>query len=84
MANKRAIPVSKDDVKLNNIYYTVNYSDVIKVILLKLLDNGTKALVKTKKGNPFVRELKFIFADGESAKNAGRDWESSQRKRRKK
>lgn len=52
--------------------------------LLKLLDDGTKALVKTKKGNPFVRELKYIFAKGESAKNASRDWEHEQRKNKKK
>lgn len=84
MGYKKPIHVKKEDVRLHHTYYTLTYGGVIKVIILKLLDNETKALVKTNKGNPFVRELKFIFIDGESAKLAVRDWEHDERKRKKK
>lgn len=83
MGFRQPVSVTKEDIKKGIIYYTPNYGGIIKVEFLKLLDDGTKALVKTKKGNPFVRELKFVFIDGQSAKNAGKDWEKSQRKNKK-
>lgn len=43
---------------------------------------GDNILISTKKGKPFIRETRYIFNDKESAKNAKRDWESNERKKK--
>lgn len=75
-------PVNKENIKVNESYWTCSYTGRIKVTVLQILSKS-KVLVKTKNGKPFVREMEWIFDDEELCKRAGRRWEHAERKRKK-
>lgn len=85
MGYKKPISVEKKDIKVGNQYYTCAYGGTIRVMVIKIFDDTNSVLVKvkSKKCSPFVRSVKYIFDNPEMAKFAGRNWESDNRKRKK-
>ncbi len=75
-------PIDKEKIIVNEKYWTCSYTGRIRVTVIKILGNS-KVLVKTKNGNPFIREMRWIFDDEELCKRAGRQWEHDERKRKK-
>ncbi len=75
--------IDKENIKFHSkTYYTSTYGGVIPVKILRLFEDEC-VLVKTGKGNPFVRAIKHVHNTQEEAKRRGRDWEHDERKRRK-
>lgn len=75
--------INKDKLELNvRKYYTPWWGSAAKIMVLKLLDNDS-LLVQASKGEPFVRQLKFVFIDEIHANRSRKDWESSQRRMKK-
>jgi hypothetical protein len=84
MGYTKPVPMKREDIKVGNKYYTCNYSGVIGVTACKILDNDTVLIkVKNDKIKPFVRKLIYLFDNAEMAKSACRDWESDEKKRKK-
>lgn len=75
-------PVNKEEIKINENYWTCSYTGRIRVTVLQIL-NKSNVLVKTKNGKPFVRSMDWIFDDEELCKRAGKSWEHAERKRKK-
>ncbi len=76
--------INKDEIVFNEpIYYTSDYSGATKIIILKLLDDGT-ALVrqnsKRKDHKPFTRPMAYIYDNSKDAYRGRRAWESSKRR----
>lgn len=82
----RPIPVKKENIKVENKYYTCSYCGVITVTVIKIFEDTKSVLVKvgSDKCKPFVRSMDYIFDNPEMAKSAGRNWEHDERKRKKK
>lgn len=81
----KPIPVNREDIKVGNKYYTCNHSGVMGITVCKVFDDNTVLVkVKNDKFKLFVRKIKYIFDNAEMAKLASRDWESDDRKRKKK
>jgi hypothetical protein len=75
--------INKDKLELNvRKYYTPNWSGSAKIMVLKILDNGL-LLVQASKGEPFVRPIAYVFNDETHVNRSRRDWESSERRRKK-
>ncbi len=84
MGYTKPIPVKRENIKVENQYYTCNYSGACKITVVKVF--GDAVLVKTKNNisKPFVRSMKYIFDSPDMANSARRNWEQDERKRKKK
>ncbi len=84
MGRIKPIPVEKENIKIENLYYTCSYSGAIKVKVIKIFYDANCVLVKTgsKKGKPFIRNMNYIFDNSDMAKSAGKNWEHDERKRK--
>ena len=76
----KPVPVKREEIKLNEKYFTPNYGGVIQVTVVKVGNNHV--LVKKKKGDPFSREFRYIFDNANDCKRACREWEASNKKQK--
>lgn len=79
--------VNTEEIVFNEpVYYVPEYSGVIKVSIIKLLDDG-KALIKqaSKKKDlkPFPTPMAYIYNSSKDAYRGRRAWESYKRKSKK-
>lgn len=78
--------INKDKIKYNEpIYYMPNYSGIIKISILKSINN-TMVLVKPysakKDFKPFTTPIQHIYNKPEHARIGRREWEHYMRHRK--
>lgn len=73
--------INKDKIIFETkTYFTCSYSGPIGVKILKFIDDD-HVLVKAGK-HTFSRPIQYVFNEHEHARVAGRDWEHSERRRK--